>query len=197
MERYYQQLLKTETVMPAIGKRRSTYVTPQTVRAIHKLLHSCFEQAVKWELIEKNPTEYATRPKADYNKREIWTADILFKAIDVCKDELLKLAMNLAFACSLRLGEVLGLTWDCVDISENAIAEGKAYIQINKELQRVNRETLKALSHKDVIYTFPATSSLTTTQLVLKTPKTESSVRKVFLPNTVARMLVETRKKQL
>ena len=51
MERYYQQLLKTETVTPATGKRRSKYVTPQTIRSIHKLLHSCFEQAVKWELI--------------------------------------------------------------------------------------------------------------------------------------------------
>ena len=78
MERYYQQLLKTETVTPATGKRRSKYVTPQTIRSIHKLLHSCFEQAVKWELIEKNPTEYASRPKADYNKRDIWTVETLF-----------------------------------------------------------------------------------------------------------------------
>ena len=145
MERYYQQLLKTETVAPATGKRRSKYVTPQTIRSIHKLLHSCFEQAVKWELIEKNPTEYASRPKADYNKRGIWTVETLFHALEVCEDETLKLAMNLAFSCSMRLGEILGLTWDCVDISEESIAAGTASVHINKELQRVNRETLKLL----------------------------------------------------
>ena len=197
MERYYQQLLKTETVIPMIGKRRSKYVTPQTIRTIHKLLHSCFEQAVKWELIEKNPTDYASRPKAEYAKRDIWTAETLFHALEVCEDETLKLAMNLAFSCSLRLGEVLGLTWDCVDITEESIAEGKASIQINKELQRVNRKTLNLLENKDVIFIFPSISSRTATQQVLKTPKTESSIRKVFLPKTVAEMLTETRKKQL
>ena len=197
MERYYQQLLQTETVIPMIGKRRSKYVTPQTIRAIHKLLHSCFEQAVKWELIEKNPTEYASRPKAGYAKREIWTAETLFHALEVCEDETLKLAMNLAFSCSLRLGEVLGLTWDCVDITEESIASGKACIQINKELQRVNRATLNLLDSKDVIFIFPSTTSRTATLQVLKAPKTESSVRKVFLPKTVAEMLIETRGKQL
>ena len=106
------------------GKRRSKYVTRQTIRSIHKLLHSCFEQTVKWELIEKNPTEYASRPKADYNKRDIWTVETLFHALKVCEDETLKLAMNLAFSCSMRLGAVLGPTWDCVDISEDSIAAG-------------------------------------------------------------------------
>jgi Site-specific recombinase XerD len=197
IERYYQQLLQTETVIPTIGKRRSKYVTPQTIRCIHKLLHSCFEQAVKWEMIDKNPTTYATRPKADYAKRDIWTAETLFQAMETCQDEHLKLAMHLSFSCSLRLGEVLGLTWDCVDISEEAMAEGKASIYINKELQRVNRKTLNLLDSKDVIFIFPARSSRTTTLQVLKAPKTESSVRKVFLPRTVAEMLAETRKKQL
>ena len=72
-----------------------------------------------------------------------------------------------------------------------------ASVHINKELQRVNRETLKLLGKKDVIFIFPSQSSLTTTQQVLKSPKTESSIRKVFLPRTVAEMLTETRRKQL
>ena len=69
----------------------------------------------------------------------------MFHALEVCEDETLKLAMNLAFSCSMRLGEMLGLTWDCVDISEESIAAGTASVHINKELQRVNRETLKLL----------------------------------------------------
>ena len=52
-----------------------------------------------------------------------------------------------------------------------------ASVHINKELQRVNRETLKLLGKKDVIFIFPSQSSLTTTQQVLKSPKTESSIR--------------------
>ena len=197
MERYYQQLLKTKAVTPTIGKKRNEYVSPQTIRSIHKLLHSCFEQAVKWDLIEKNPTEHAARPKTAYAKRDIWTVETLATALEKCEDENLKLAINLAFSCSLRLGEVLGLTWDCVDISEESIAAGKASININKELQRVNRETLKLLDSKDVVFIFPSISSKTITQQVLKSPKTESSIRRVFLPRTVAEMLIAVRTKQL
>lgn len=102
----------------------------------------------------------------------------------------------MAFACSLRAGELLGLTWDCVDISEEAINTGYASITINKELQRVTKDALKVLDNKDVFYVFPAKNSRTTTVLVLKTPKTDGSSRKVFLPKIVAEMLIVWKKEQ-
>lgn len=43
---------------------------------------------------------------------------------------------------------------------------------------------------------FPTVSSMTSTILVLKTPKTTSSVRKVYMPSAVARMLVEWKQAQ-
>lgn len=42
-------------------------------------------------------------------KREIWTAETLMYALEVCEDDRLKLTLNLAFSCSLRMGEMLGL----------------------------------------------------------------------------------------
>ena len=196
IEKYYQQLLRMKPVDPVIGKKKSDFLTPHTVRSVHKLLHSCFEQAVKWELMEKNPTDYASKPKAEYKKRDIWTAETLFQALRVCEDERLKLCLNLAFACSLRMGEMLALTWDCVDISQEAIEEGTAHIRVNKELQRVSRDTLMKLENKDVILVFPPMSRRTTTVQVLKTPKTASSVRKIFLPRSVAEMLIDWKQKQ-
>ena len=41
---------------------------------------------------------------------------------------------NKAFSCSLRMGEMLGLTWDCIDISEKSIKNDCACIFVNKEL---------------------------------------------------------------
>ena len=58
-------------------------------------------------------------------------------AMDVCEDERLKLAINLSFSCSLRLGELLGLTWYCVDISPEAIEENRAYVYILEFPQNV------------------------------------------------------------
>lgn len=91
----------------------------------------------------------------------------------------------------MRIGEVLGLTWDCVDITPESIRAGKAYVYINKELQRVSKEALAVLEQKDVLRIFPDTNGANKTVLVLKKPKTATSTRKVFLPKTVAEMLVQ------
>lgn len=102
----------------------------------------------------------------------------------------MKLCLNLAFSCSLRIGELLALTWDCVDVTDESIATGKASIFINKELQRVKKATMSTLESKDIIFTFPEQGIKNSTTLVLKKPKTVTSTRKVFLPKTVAEMLV-------
>ena len=47
-----------------------------------------------------------------------------------------------------------------------------------------------------MIYAFNLQKVETKTVLILKTPKTKSSVRKVYLPSSVAQMLVEHKKKQ-
>ena len=129
-------------------------------------------------------------PKHTPQKREIWTAETLFHALEVCDDPKLRLCINLSFSCSLRLGELLGLTWDCVDISPESIAAGRASIYIDKELQRVNVSALDTLDDIEVIRRFPSRTSLCSTVQILKKPKTESSIRTVFLPRTVAEMLV-------
>ena len=144
----------------------------------------------------RNPAQYATVPKSTKKQRDIWTAETLMKAVELCDDPKLKLAINLAFACSLRIGELLGLTWSCIDISKESIKNGTAYVYVNKELQRVDRAALRQLEEKDVIFQFPVLSEKNRTQLVLKKPKTATSVRKVFLPRTVAEMLVDWKKDQ-
>lgn len=197
LEKYYQQLLRTKSVPKSNGaKPQHEFVSTGVIRDIHKLLRNCFAQAVKWELMEKNPAQNAIVPKHKAEKREIWTAETLFHAIEICENKRLKICMNLAFACSLRMGELLGLTWDCVDVSESSIAEGRASITINKELQRVSRNSMDKLNGKDVVLVFPAINSITKTIQVLKAPKTQSSVRKVFLPKTVARMLIRWKQDQ-
>ena len=118
-------------------------------------------------------------------------------ATEVCEDKQLKLAINLAFSASLRIGELCGLTWKCVDISPEAIEKGEAYIYVDKEYQRVSKKAAQILGGKDIILTFPSSSQLCRTVRVLKKPKTDSSIRKVFIPKTVAQMLIQQKKEQI
>lgn len=194
MDQFYRSLQKVKPVVVNNVQPKNEYLTAHTVREIHKILRTAFNQAVKWELMSKNPVVNATLPKEEHVPRNIWTADMLFKALDVCDDDMLRLALNLAFSCSLRMGEMLALTWDCVDISPESIESSRASIYVNKELQRVNRDAMDKLDERGVILKFPPAFASTHTRLVLKEPKTKTSVRRIFLPKTVAEMLEDRRK---
>lgn len=135
LDKYYQSLLSVKSRVVNNRKPNNEYLSCPVVREVHKLLRNAFNQAVKWELMAKNPCVNATLPKEEHKTRDIWDADTLFKAIDLCDDDILRLALNLAFACSLRMGEMLGLTWDCIDVSDASIKSGNAYLFVNKELQ--------------------------------------------------------------
>ena len=187
MDKYYRDLLSVKAFSSKYVKARTEYLTPHTIREVHKTLRNAFNQAVKWELMTRNPVEHATLPKEEHKTREIWTAEVLWKPVTMIFFVWLS---NLAFSCSLRMGELLGITWDCIDISPTSIELGQASIFVEKELQRVNREAMADLDGKDIMFKFPPTFASTHTALVLKTPKTKTSVRKVFLPKTVAEMLV-------
>lgn len=146
---------------------------------------------MRWELISKNPFEHTLCPKATYNRRDIWDAETIMKALNECEDSRLYIAMNLSFACSLRIGEVLGLTWDNVHITDEDIANDDAWIYVDKELERVSKRSISALGEKNIIKVFIPLMPNTSTRVILKTPKTESSVRKVWLHKTLAYILKE------
>lgn len=90
----------------------------------------------------------------------------------------------------------MGLTWDCLTIDEESIKEHNASLFVEKELQRVSKNAMNVLESKDVLRVFPAVLVSDSTMLVFKKPKTRSSIRRVWLPETVARMLVDWKKQQ-
>ena len=116
VDKYIQTLQKTPAVNTRTHHAKTDFVTNSTIEKIIKLLRCAFKQAVRWELISKNPFENVILPKTEYKKRDIWTADMIRTALDQCTDSKLYVAMNLSFACSLRMGEILGLTWNNVHI---------------------------------------------------------------------------------
>lgn len=191
MDKFYQSLLTVKSKPRKYGGSRNEFISARQIREIHKILRNAFNQGVRWELMPRNPVANATLPKYEEKKRDIWDSETLFRAIELCTDDLLALAINVTFSASLRMGELLGLTWDCVDVSEKSIEEGKASIFINKELQRVSREALFQLNGKGVLLEFPPILRSQHTKLVLKDPKNRTSVRRVYLPATVAEMLVK------
>ncbi len=172
VDKYIQTLQKNPSVSTKTHKAKTTYVTNQTIEKIIKLLNCAFKQAVRWELIARNPFDNVVLPRTEYKKRDIWTADMIRTALDTCTDSKLYVAMNLSFACSLRIGEILGLTWDNVHISEEDLAMDDAYVYIDKELTRASKRAIEMLGEKDIYHIFAPLMPNTSTRVILKKPKT-------------------------
>lgn len=200
LDLFYDSLQDKPAVILKGHKKTDATVSLSVIEKTHALLRSALNQAVKWEYISSNPAERVTLPKYRPAERDVWSASEAQYALDCCSDPVLHTAMLLALGCSMRIGEILGLTWDCVDFSDESIYDGTAHVFVNKELKRCQKDSLEALAHRgrsQVIFTFPEWKQTdSTTSLVLKSPKTESSVRKVYLPKTVALALREVKSSQ-
>lgn len=174
----YGNLLGQQRYSGKFHKHPGERLSPHTLKSVHKLLHSVFEQAVLWEYVPSNPFQRAILPKTKPAPRPFLAPEQIHMLLANCKDMQLKLAVELAFACTLREGELLALTWDDIDW-------GGHTLRVNKTLTRASRAAITALEQRDILYIFPSVRKSASTALVLKTPKTTASNRVVYLPPTV------------
>ena len=197
LDDFYQNLLNSSAKKRiGIADAKITYAT---VDRVHVILRSALNFAVRRGYISSNPAMFVKAPKGAKHVREVWTVDEARLAIESCDNELLKLAMMLSIGCSLRLGEVLGLQWNNIFVSEDTIAKGNSYLIVKQELKRCDKSIVSKLDlakRGDIYFEFPIIIPNSKTVLVLKNPKTESSKRKVFIPKTVAETLLAHKAQQ-
>ena len=112
LSEYYNDLLSVERVPPANQKKTSKCVAPSGVKKIHDVIRSALNQAMEWNYLDpmmQNPAKLATLPTMKKTKRKVWSVSTFREALPRVEDDILALAMNLAFSCSLRVGETRNL----------------------------------------------------------------------------------------
>ena len=192
---YYHFLLFTAEPVTNVGKPKRERISPSLVHDIHKVLRCAFNQAVKWEYIAKNPFLNATLPEHKEKKRDALTPEQLHKVLeftdrpDLYDYYMIHCAMQLAFACCMRGGEVGGAQWDRYD-TESRI------LYVDRVIDRVDKALIDKLTKMDIMFKFPNLYPGTKTVVVLKQPKTEGSIRNVYTPDTVTQKLITLRRMQ-
>lgn len=201
LESFYKMLLTVPAVKLKGRESEDRTVSHYVVTKCHSILRSALNQALRWDYLRgNNPAMAVELPKSKRTKREAWTDQEARYALSCCQNPRLLLCMYLALGCSMRIGEILGLTWSCVHIEDELAQNDDAYLVVEKELRRCDKPSLERLrenGNDDVFFEFPnCFGKETRTVLVLKTPKTESSVRKIYIPITVVNALKEEKQRQ-
>ena len=94
----------------------------------------------------------------------------------------LHLAVHLTLVGALREGEIVGLTPEDLDFDA---ADGIGTFRINKSMQRVRKEALNQVDDGCIIKVFPDKLERSTTSLILKSTKTASSCRTIFMTSAL------------
>ena len=104
-------------------------LAPKTVENIHLVLSSGINYALNEGLIIKNPLLTVKLRREGKKEIEVFSREEQQKIIAECPNHYYGMAIKFDFFTGLRAGELLGLTWDCVNFDRNTV-------RINKQVQR-------------------------------------------------------------
>lgn len=100
-------------------------LSPATVTLIYKVLHAAMKRAVRLEYIAKNPADDCILPKAE--KADIKPLDDAQTALllSAAKGTDIEHLITVALFTGMRQSELLGLTWDSIDMEKGTILVDK------------------------------------------------------------------------
>ncbi|MEG0780552.1 MAG: site-specific integrase, partial [Oscillospiraceae bacterium] len=104
-------------------------LSAKTVKNIHGVLHTALRQAVKLGMLRFNPTENCDLPKIVRKEMRPLEGAQIADFLHVIQGTRYEWIDTICMFTGLRQGEILGLTWDCVDFKRNILT-------INKQLQK-------------------------------------------------------------
>lgn len=114
--------LSTATVQAMYNKlQREKGLSPKTIKNVHGVLHRAMTQAQKMGYIRDNPLNAVTLPRIERTQITPLDDDDLIHFLQAIKGNPYENVFFVTVFTGLRQGEVLGLTWDCVNFEQNTL----------------------------------------------------------------------------
>ena len=117
----------------------------KSIKNLHGTLHKALEQAAKKKLITGNPCEDAIIPESDEAVKEMHPLrDEQVKQFrQMAAGNFFEFLFDVALFTGMRQGEIIGLTWDCVDFERGDIHLYRQLKRIPKSGGQFRFTTLK------------------------------------------------------
>ncbi len=137
LQKFYRKLL-TEGRVPRIeSEKHPKGLSVKTVRNINQVISSAMDMAVEQKIILTNPTKSCALPKVEHKEMHTLPAEQLSAFLREAKESGVYELYYLALATGLRRGELLGLKWDDIDLTNGVI-------HVHRQVARVNGEVREA-----------------------------------------------------
>ncbi|MEW6572871.1 MAG: site-specific integrase [Bacillota bacterium] len=148
-------------------------LAPAYVKKIHVIIHEALKHAVKWELAYRNVADAVDPPRVRREEVVPLSEAELDRLFNTVTDTYLYVPTCIAVATGMRLGEVLGLRWQDVDLKRGVITIRQA--------QKMRRQ-----KNEDGI----------TYEITYGPPKSKNSKRSVEIPPSLVELLKRHRLEQ-
>ena len=125
--------------LEAAGLARST------VRLLHTQLHRALADAVRWELLVRNPSDLVDPPKPARRVLKTWTATQLRAFLAGVASDRLAALWQLAAASGMRVGELVGLGWADMHLDSGYLTVRRAKTAAGRRRVELDPATIAAL----------------------------------------------------
>ena len=121
--------LRTPVVQRLYNQILAKGPSPKTIKNIHGCLHRALDIAVRVGYLTKNPTSACILPTVRQAEMQPLDTPDLKKLLEALRGEEYEAIITTALFTGMRSGELLGLTWDCIDFSNGIIRVTKQLLQ--------------------------------------------------------------------
>ena len=105
------------------GRREGTGgLSPRTVHHMHVILKGALAQAVKWEMLVRNPAAAVDPPKVGHAPMNTYDLSQTAELIEAVRGKRILVPTILAVLCGLRRGEIVALRWRNIDVAAGQLA---------------------------------------------------------------------------
>jgi integrase len=101
-------------------------LSASTVQKVHHVLHKAFAQALRWDLIARNPADAVKAPTPRTEEMRPLSADETQRLLEAARGDRLEALYVLAVTTGMRRGELLGLKWSDVDLENSRLSIRRA-----------------------------------------------------------------------
>ena len=115
LNRLYAELLASGRVDGSGG------LSHKTVHYVHTIVHRCLGDAMRWGLIDNNPAELCAPPRQVRPEVSAWDAHEAKRFLCGVRQDRLYALYVVALTTGMRRGELLGLSWDSVDLDQRRL----------------------------------------------------------------------------